>query len=125
MLSTKTYTNHSCVQKYHFIICICIRQVVQLNDVYTLELDGGDNAQWSLQQCSGSYPESRWRHIGAPVNDQTMVIFGGLGNKGKRFNDVCILDVSNEVPAWIEYKATGTVPCPRAHHSGTVVDKQV
>ncbi len=102
-----------------------ILQVVQLNDVYTLELDGGDSAQWSLQQCSGTYPEPRWRHIGATVNDETMVIFGGIGSKSKRFNDACILDVSTEVPGWVEYKVTGTVPCPRAHHSGTIVDNQV
>ncbi len=93
--------------------------------MYALELDGGDSAQWSQLQCSGSSPEPRWRHIGATVDDETMLIFGGLGNKSKRYNDVWVLDASSETPAWIEKKPAGTPPCPRAHHSGTVVDKKV
>ena len=81
--------------------------------------------QWSLQQCSGASPEPRWRHISATINDETMLIFGGLGTKSKRYNDVWILDASSETPQWIEIRPTGTPPCPRAHHSGTIVDNQV
>jgi hypothetical protein len=96
-----------------------------MNDVYALDLDGND-AQWSLQPCvSSSAPEPRWRHIGAAINDETMLVFGGIGNQSKRFNDVWVLDVSLEIPAWTENTPTGTRPCPKAHHSGTMVGNQV
>ena len=101
-------------------------QAVQLNDVYALELDGGgDTASWSSIQCSGIAPEVRWRHVAAAIDEEKMIVFGGIGNKTKRLNDVWVLDVAPDIPVWAEKTVIGDVPCPRGHHSGTMVDNQV
>ena len=99
---------------------------MQLNDVHALELDGGgEAASWSSLQCSTPAPEPRWRHIAAALDEEKMIVFGGIGNKTKRLNDVWVLDVAPDIPSWTEKTVTGEAPCPRGHHSGTMVKNQV
>jgi hypothetical protein len=91
-----------------------------------MELDGaGDGAQWNPVQHTSPVPEARWKHVTAPIDESSMVIFGGIGSKNKRFNDVWVLDIAPDIPCWTEKKVTGDPPCPRGHHSGTMIDDQV
>jgi dynein heavy chain len=54
--------------------------------------------------------------------DGRILIFGGLDRR-KRFNDVWILDGKNRV--WVKPVIQGEGPCPRAHHSATLVGNSI
>lgn len=47
-----------------------------------------------------------------------MIIFGGLGDNGTRFNDLYVLDL--HLQEWSQLQTAGTLPEPRSHH-GTVL----
>ena len=64
-------------------------------------------------------PEGRWKHTSVTLDDDHILIFGGLADKNKRFDDVWIFEVSTGT--WRNVKHVGTPPCPRAHHTATMV----
>jgi dynein heavy chain len=60
-----------------------------------------------------------WKHTSVTLDDDHILIFGGLADKNKRFDDVWIFEVSTGT--WRNVKHVGTPPCPRAHHTATMV----
>eukprot|EP00961_Rhodomonas_salina_P015466 207669-Rhodomonas_salina.5 len=96
-------------------------EVVMMNDVYALDL-GGNDPSWSALSCEGKVPEGRWRHTATILGEAAVMIFGGIGAHNKRYNDCWVLDVSGDTPVWVEQATSGNRPCPRAHHSATMVE---
>jgi hypothetical protein len=68
-------------------------------------------------------PSLSWKHTSVTLDDDHILIFGGLADKNKRFDDVWIFEVSTGV--WRNVKHAGTPPCPRAHHSATMVGNKM
>jgi len=68
-------------------------------------------------------PEARWRHTAAAFSDNSLLIFGGCGDK-KRFCDVWILEFGKDEGTWREVECTGAIPFPRSEHSMTRWDKK-
>jgi len=64
-----------------------------------------------------------WKHTSVTLDGDHILIFGGLADKNKRFDDVWIFEVSTGV--WRNVKHAGTPPCPRAHHSATSVGNKM
>ena len=61
----------------------------------------------------------RWKHTAVGLDENRILVFGGLADKNKRFDDVWILNTS--AGTWQNIKHAGTPPCPRAHHTATMV----
>ena len=64
------------------------------NETFVLNLDTSPNWQ-RVQVHSGAVPEGRWKHSAVAVDEDTVLIFGGLADKNKRFDDVWMFKVSS------------------------------
>ena len=88
------------------------------NETWFLSTDGAEGA-WELVDVMGDVPQARWRHTATllPSGDN-LLVFGGL-NKGKRFNDTYVFDVSKL--EWNIKECNGTPPPPRSHHTANLI----
>lgn len=48
-----------------------------------------------------------------------MLVFGGLGDRGERFNDLCVLDLT--LQEWTQPTTSGIPPEPRSHHGSIII----
>ena len=98
-----------------------------LNDTYALDLATGastGNFGWSKLEVDGKLPAPRWRHTANALKDGRLFVFGGIGEK-TRYNDVAILDVEAESPAWVDPAPTGVAPSPRSYHTATMCQNKI
>lgn len=63
-------------------------------------------------------PSARYCHTANLYKNQLMIVFGGLGDGGERFNDLSVLDLVTQ--EWTRPVTAGVAPEPRSHH-GTVL----
>jgi dynein heavy chain, axonemal len=75
--------------------------------------------------CSnGKAPSPRWRHTATTIDDNRMLVWGGIGEKS-RFDDTYILQLEDETWSWSEQKPEGTLPAPRSYHTATLIGNRV
>lgn len=92
-----------------------------LNDSYALDLNDPNNPRWSKMDVDEStLPPARWRHTGTAIDDNNMLVWGGIGEK-TRYNDTYVLDMSDETAKWHERKPDGNPPAPRSYHTATLI----
>nr|AML76540.1 putative LOV domain-containing protein [Gyrocarpus americanus] len=89
-----------------------------MDDTFVLNLDAA-NPEWCRVKVSSS-PPGRWGHTLSCLNGSWLVVFGGCGRQGL-LNDVFVLDLDAQQPAWKEVSGTGP-PLPRSWHSSCTVD---
>jgi len=92
------------------------------NDCHALDFSNPEMMKWDCPVIAGEKPAARARHTSTSMPDGRILIFGGLDRR-KRFNDVWILDGKNR--AWEKPVIQGEGPCPRAHHSATLVGNSI
>ncbi|XP_058078759.1 adagio-like protein 3 isoform X2 [Magnolia sinica] len=89
-----------------------------MDDTFVLNLDAV-NPEWRRVKVASS-PPGRWGHTLSCLNDSWLVVFGGCGRQGL-LNDVFVLDLDAQQPAWKEVAGEGP-PLPRSWHSSCTVD---
>ncbi|GAQ80669.1 clock-associated PAS protein ZTL [Klebsormidium nitens] len=89
-----------------------------MNDTFVLDLSL-EHPAWRHVDVSAA-PPGRWGHTLCCLNGSWLVVFGGCGTDGP-LNDVFVLDLDAEHPAWREVAGAGP-PLPRSWHSSCTVD---
>nr|AML77820.1 putative LOV domain-containing protein [Gomortega keule] len=89
-----------------------------MNDTFVLDLNAS-NPEWRHIKVS-SPPAGRWGHTLSCLNGSWLVVFGGCGRQGL-LNDVFILDLDAQHPAWREILGLAP-PLPRSWHSSCTLD---
>nr|AML78963.1 putative LOV domain-containing protein [Stemona tuberosa] len=89
-----------------------------MDDTFVLNLEAA-NPEWHLVKVTSS-PPGRWGHTLSCLNESWLVVFGGCGRQGL-LNDVFVLDLDAQQPAWKEV-AGAAPPLPRSWHSSCTVD---
>ncbi|PWZ26512.1 putative adagio-like protein 2 [Zea mays] len=89
-----------------------------MNDTFVLNLSAS-KPEWRHFNVS-SAPPGRWGHTLSCLNGSRLVLFGGCGGQGL-LNDVFILDLHAQHPAWREIPGLAP-PVPRSWHSSCTVD---
>nr|AML78014.1 putative LOV domain-containing protein [Hypecoum procumbens] len=89
-----------------------------MNDTFVLDLSA-NHPEWQHFKVS-SPPPGRWGHTLSCVNESCLVVFGGCGTQGL-LNDVFVLDLDAQFPAWREISGL-TPPLPRSWHSSCTLD---
>lgn len=89
-----------------------------MDDTFVLNLDAV-NPEWHRVKVTSS-PPGRWGHTLTCLNGSWLVVFGGCGREGL-LNDVFVLDLDAQQPAWKEVTSAGP-PLPRSWHSSCTVD---
>nr|AML78054.1 putative LOV domain-containing protein [Kadsura heteroclita] len=89
-----------------------------MNDTFVLDLNAS-KPEWRHVKVS-SPPPGRWGHTLSCLNESWLVVFGGCGRQGL-LNDVFILDLDAQHPAWREISGLAP-PLPRSWHSSCTVD---
>ncbi|KAL4196145.1 hypothetical protein AMTRI_Chr04g181890 [Amborella trichopoda] len=89
-----------------------------MDDTFVLDLDSA-NPEWRRVKVS-STPPGRWGHTLSCLNGSWLVVFGGCGSQGL-LNDVFVLDLDAQQPAWKEVLGIAP-PLPRSWHSSCTVD---
>nr|AML78906.1 putative LOV domain-containing protein [Pulsatilla vulgaris] len=89
-----------------------------MNDTFVLDLNAS-NPEWRHFKVS-SPPPGRWGHTLSCVNGSSLVVFGGCGRQGL-LNDVFVLDLDAQHPAWREISGLAP-PLPRSWHSSCTLD---
>nr|AML76287.1 putative LOV domain-containing protein [Sassafras albidum] len=89
-----------------------------MDDTFVLNLDAA-NPEWHRVKVTSS-PPGRWGHTLTCLNGSWLVVFGGCGREGL-LNDVFVLDLDAQQPAWKEVTSAGP-PVPRSWHSSCTVD---
>lgn len=89
-----------------------------MDDTFVLNLDAA-NPEWHRVKVTSS-PPGRWGHTLTCLNGSWLVVFGGCGREGL-LNDVFVLDLDAQQPAWKEVTSAGP-PLPRSWHSSCTVD---
>ncbi|MQM09378.1 hypothetical protein Taro_042246 [Colocasia esculenta] len=89
-----------------------------MNDTFVLDL-GASKPEWRHVKVS-SPPPGRWGHTLSCLNGSWLVVFGGCGRQGL-LNDVFILDLDAQPPAWREISGLAP-PLPRSWHSSCTLD---
>jgi hypothetical protein len=88
------------------------------NDTWTFD---PNNEAWDKVSTSGTTPTERI--MAAAAYDQTghrMIIFGGGGELGPRYNDAWALDLTVGAEAWSLLSTSGTPPSPRTSATAVV-----
>nr|AML77159.1 putative LOV domain-containing protein [Gloriosa superba] len=89
-----------------------------MDDTFVLNLEAA-NPEWHRVKVTSS-PPGRWGHTLSCLNGSWLVVFGGCGKQGL-LNDVFVLDLDAQQPAWREV-AGEAPPLPRSWHSSCTVD---
>nr|AML78072.1 putative LOV domain-containing protein [Myristica fragrans] len=89
-----------------------------MDDTFVLNLDA-TNPEWQRVKVASS-PPGRWGHTLSCLNGSWLVVFGGCGRQGL-LNDVFVLDLDAQQPAWKEVAGEGP-PLPRSWHSSCTVE---
>jgi dynein heavy chain len=103
------------------------------NDLYKLDMSSND-FYWTKVESSARWPEPRSHHS-AVVYGSKIIIFGGFRSSSTRYNDIWILDTTNDEWTQPHQGATRTnadgevvflrhwpdVPLPRGAHSATLI----
>ncbi|CAL9110907.1 unnamed protein product [Musa textilis] len=89
-----------------------------MNDTFVLDLNVS-NPAWRHVNVT-SAPPGRWGHTLSCLNGSWLVVFGGCGRQGL-LNDVFILDLDAQHPAWREISGIAP-PVPRSWHSSCILD---
>lgn len=92
-----------------------------MDDTFVLNLESA-NPEWRRVKVSAS-PPGRWGHTLSCLNESWLVVFGGCGREGL-LNDVFVLDLDAQQPAWKEVVGAPAAPrpLPRSWHSSCTVD---
>ena len=77
-----------------------------------------------MDESNGQVPAPRWRHTSNTIDDNRMLVWGGIGEKS-RFNDTYILQIDDETCVWTEQKPAGTPPAPRSYHTSTMIGNRI
>lgn len=90
------------------------------NDVYALDLSGGwDAAAWQSLDPGGRLPRVRYDHAAVYLPKlRWMVVYGGTRNGSDVLDDLQVLDLATDPPAWIAVTPTGTAPPALAYLAG-------
>lgn len=94
------------------------------NDLWVLTNVDALNAatQWVQLFAGGSSPAPRYGHVsGLDAASNRLVVYGGFGDGGVRYNDVWVLfnaDGSAGTPTWTQLAAAGTPPAPGSFIAG-------
>nr|AML77532.1 putative LOV domain-containing protein [Hemerocallis sp. BC-2016] len=89
-----------------------------MDDTFVLNLEAA-YPEWIRVNVAAS-PPGRWGHTLSCLNGSCLVVFGGCGREGL-LNDVFVLDLDAQPPAWKE--VTGEFPpLPRSWHSSCTID---
>nr|AML76772.1 putative LOV domain-containing protein [Eupomatia bennettii] len=89
-----------------------------MDDTFVLNLDAV-NPEWQRVKVASS-PPGRWGHTLSCLNGSWLVVFGGCGRQGL-LNDVFVLDLDAQQPAWKEVTSERP-PLPRSWHSSCTVE---
>ncbi|KAM3312880.1 hypothetical protein ACQJBY_032582 [Aegilops geniculata] len=89
-----------------------------MSDTFVLNLEA-PKPEWCRVKVSAS-PPGRWGHTLSWLNGSWLVVFGGYGQQGL-LNDVFVLDLDAQTPAWREIASDGP-PLPRSWHSSCTLD---
>jgi len=80
-----------------------------------------DSSQTTLLTLTGDYPSPRMYHTALTYNGSNyMIIFGGTNGNGTYFNDIYVLDLSQDLvrPNWNKtVPISSSIPAPRAGHT--------
>lgn len=93
------------------------------SDVFVLDLDA-ESPRWELLRVSErmARPPGRWGHTLREVWPSHLLLFGGCSSEGP-LNDVYILDLSADPPAWRELPVQPQpAPAPRSWHGACVTN---
>eukprot|EP01035_Chromulina_nebulosa_P018310 gene18310-23996_t len=103
------------------------------NELYKLDISSND-VYWTKIENNGRIPEPRSHHTAVLYNNK-IIIFGGFRSSNIRYNDIWILDISNDEwsqphPGITETRPDGEVvfkrnwtdcPLPRGSHTATII----
>lgn len=94
------------------------------NDLYALNLAGGwDAAAWQSIDAGGRVPRVRYDHAAVYLPGlRWMVVYGGTRNGSDVLDDLHVLDLAADPPAWIAVTPTGTAPPALAYLAGAASD---
>eukprot|EP01097_Dermamoeba_algensis_P005731 TRINITY_DN3627_c0_g1_i1.p1 TRINITY_DN3627_c0_g1~~TRINITY_DN3627_c0_g1_i1.p1 ORF type:complete len:732 (+),score=161.29 TRINITY_DN3627_c0_g1_i1:33-2198(+) len=91
-----------------------------LNELIVLRCDTA--LAWEKPQVKGNGPSPRAFHSSS-VFGKRIIIFGGIGEKKKYFNDVFVFDTDSM--GWQQPEVTGEVPPPRCGHTANIIGKKM
>ncbi|KAL3632156.1 hypothetical protein CASFOL_025140 [Castilleja foliolosa] len=123
--------SHSCVViGDHLVLFGGINDLgIRQNDTWigqiTVNETLGITLTWRLLDIGPVAPPPRGAHAGCRVDENRMLIHGGIGQSGARLGDTWILDSSDDLRfgAWREI-TTGPGPAPRSGHTLTHVGRK-
>jgi dynein heavy chain, axonemal len=86
----------------HSIVARVDKKAQSFNDLYAFD-PGEDESKWSLVHTTNA-PPPRARHVSFALDDNTMLIFGGV-DKRNRFGDLWVYNCPTKT--WQQVKADG------------------
>jgi len=72
--------------------------------------------RWTLQKPTGTLPKPRRRQSAVLTDEDSMIIFGGLGSAGDNLNDVAKYNYANGDSSWELIHTSGSRPAGRQGH---------
>ncbi|KAN0024901.1 hypothetical protein ACTFIV_009310 [Dictyostelium citrinum] len=77
------------------------------NDIYLLDCE---SLFWVKCQASGNQPKPRHSHFVHQISNDTILLFGGIGENGQIYSDVHLLNLSNQnTLKWTQPNVFGTI----------------
>lgn len=84
-----------------------------LNDMYELSLS---TYMWyHVQYRSDLTPSPVYRHTAVIINNDSLVIFGGVNETNEKFNELYKMDINSK--KWSVITPSGEYPAPRTYHN--------
>lgn len=96
------------------------------NDVWSLDLSSDwSSAKWQSITPTGRVPGRRFDHAAVYLPGlRWMVVYGGSRNGTDALDDIAVLDLSVDPPAWTPVTPTGTAPPGLAYLAGAASDTE-
>lgn len=93
--------------------------MVNMQDIYIFDTTAGT---WSHQTAGGTAPSQRRDHVAVGTNDGKIIVHGGVDVGFTNFyDDVAVLDTTQNPPTWSSPTTSGTAPAGRYAHTATMV----
>lgn len=98
-------------------LSLCVVVVVQVNDLWSIDLSGKDGFTWHQVHAVGERPGVRELHSACVLGSRYLVVHAGYEMESDAINTTYVLDTQPVPMVWTRPTLTGTRPTSRHGHA--------